>query len=363
MPFINAIASYSQLVGKYAGGLYVTKYVIATCQSVITLSVTLTGDIRGHTFLWEQLSGTPVTFDTPVDQPSVVFQQTTIADDKQFVFWIDKGLPYAIQIPVLVSSKPTDVAQIGSGSGPTLFPVNLFDYSDHIVTLYGASPHIATPNGIGMAYSNTLGYSSWDISFQPPLNRDNLSTFTVNSTQAASGGYQSVATNIPYVNNDAAGLTFQYVPSGSAVRIDANYLQPGGFRSSTPPIQILSLPQAVAGDLIGAISFGPSSSPIAVAATFADYRITGQSASDTISQTSFGNAALSGAYTTTTVSTGINTGSFTTIESPTASYVAGDYRLQTYPTVPETIQQLSFGPGAVPPLTYVVTGAGIISLG
>ncbi len=79
-----------------------------TCSDVITLEATLLGDLTGHTFFWEQLSGTPVTWLESVYQPSVMFQQPIVRDDKVFRFTLDRGTPFAKTGDVLVTAVPTD---------------------------------------------------------------------------------------------------------------------------------------------------------------------------------------------------------------------------------------------------------------
>lgn len=63
---------------------------ITVCDPGATLTATVIGDLTGHTILWEQIVGLPVTFTTPLDQLSVSYTQTTF-EDKVFRFWIDKG--------------------------------------------------------------------------------------------------------------------------------------------------------------------------------------------------------------------------------------------------------------------------------
>ncbi len=70
----------------------------AVCDLQIVLTATVDGDLFGHTIVWEQISGTAVTFITPLDQLSIEYLNGTgspvtgsIFDDKVFRFTIDKG--------------------------------------------------------------------------------------------------------------------------------------------------------------------------------------------------------------------------------------------------------------------------------
>jgi hypothetical protein len=63
---------------------------VTICDTTVTMTATVIGDLTGHVVLWEQLTGSAVTFITPLNQLSVTYTTATF-DDKSFRFWIDKG--------------------------------------------------------------------------------------------------------------------------------------------------------------------------------------------------------------------------------------------------------------------------------
>ena len=82
---------------------------IVSCNDIVTLTADITGDLTGHTVVWDQISGTPVIWLENQDQISVMFQQpTAIRDDKVFRFYIDKDTPYQVYYDTLVTAVPTE---------------------------------------------------------------------------------------------------------------------------------------------------------------------------------------------------------------------------------------------------------------
>jgi len=63
---------------------------VVVCDTTVFLEATVVGDLTGHTIIWEQLSGDPVTFNTPLDQFAINYT-TGNFQDKVFRFTIDKG--------------------------------------------------------------------------------------------------------------------------------------------------------------------------------------------------------------------------------------------------------------------------------
>lgn len=63
---------------------------VTVCDTTVSMTATVIGDLTGHTIVWEQISGTAVTWITPLDQLSVSYTTATF-DDKVFRFYIDKG--------------------------------------------------------------------------------------------------------------------------------------------------------------------------------------------------------------------------------------------------------------------------------
>ena len=86
--------------------------VIAVCDPGGTLTATVVGDLVGHSIIWEQLSGSPATFTSPVNELQVSYTVTEF-DDKLFRFTVDKGLPTEVFDEVFVFGAPTVSAHIG----------------------------------------------------------------------------------------------------------------------------------------------------------------------------------------------------------------------------------------------------------
>lgn len=98
MPFQVVYSEYSRqpgIINSFDAGADQ----IAVCDLEITLTATVDGDLFGHTILWEQISGAPITFITPTDQLTVTYVNAIpgspitggVFDDKVFRFTIDKG--------------------------------------------------------------------------------------------------------------------------------------------------------------------------------------------------------------------------------------------------------------------------------
>jgi len=70
------------------------------------LEATVVGDLTGHTFIWEQIDGVAVTFNTPLDQFAINYT-TANFQDKTFRFTIDKGTGIEQFDEVIMFSTPT----------------------------------------------------------------------------------------------------------------------------------------------------------------------------------------------------------------------------------------------------------------
>ncbi len=112
----------------------------AVCDLQIVLTATVDGDLFGHTIVWEQISGTAVTFITPLDQLSIEYLNGTgspitgsVFDDKVFRFTIDKG-----------SLNPTSPEQFCE------------------VNVFGAPTEITFSNAL-MGQSTTQGYLDCNV--------------------------------------------------------------------------------------------------------------------------------------------------------------------------------------------------------
>lgn len=98
MPFQVIYSEFSRqpgIINSFDAGADI----IAVCDLQVTLTATVDGDLFGHTIVWEQVSGAPVTFITPTDQLSVTYVNAIpgspitggVFDDKVFRFIIDKN--------------------------------------------------------------------------------------------------------------------------------------------------------------------------------------------------------------------------------------------------------------------------------
>lgn len=119
MPFQVSYSSKSTPVGVInffsAGEDQVT-----VCDTSVTLTAIVNGDLTGHTIEWEQVAGVPVTWITPLDQLSVTFT-TANFQDKRFRFTIDKGKATEQFDEINVYGAPTFDTHVGvSDKSPLL---------------------------------------------------------------------------------------------------------------------------------------------------------------------------------------------------------------------------------------------------
>lgn len=79
------------------------------CDPSGVLTAVVSGDLAGRVLLWEQISGSPVSFTSPTNQLSVTFNQFDF-DDKTFRFTVDKNLPSERYDDITVFGSPTSIA-------------------------------------------------------------------------------------------------------------------------------------------------------------------------------------------------------------------------------------------------------------
>ena len=79
---------------------------IVVCDTTVFMEATVVGDFTGHTFLWEQTDGDPVTWNTPLNQFAVNYT-TANFQDKTFRFYIDKGTGNEQYDEIIMFSTPT----------------------------------------------------------------------------------------------------------------------------------------------------------------------------------------------------------------------------------------------------------------
>ena len=124
------------------------------CDPIVYLQATVNGNLSGHTFLWELISGEPVTLiQNSQTQAHYVVDSTT--RDRVFRFWIDKGKYNQQFNDVKIYATPTDYFSLISG-GPSNLEVNT-DFDPVLkVSLYSLSS--ASPDNL----NNIHGYATYD---------------------------------------------------------------------------------------------------------------------------------------------------------------------------------------------------------
>ncbi len=175
--------------------------VVAVCSTDITLSVELIGDLKGHTLLWEQISGTTtgIVYTSPLNQTTLTYFNDPIIgnrDDKLFRFWLDKGKSYAQYRDIWVWGTPVDKVQ------PTVY--QLSNYSN-ITDVSGSAVTINAYIGLyEIFYPDNTTFSGYCIEWDFPTNQDNIHfiNYTVQKYDIINGVWIDVytTTDIIYAN-------------------------------------------------------------------------------------------------------------------------------------------------------------------
>lgn len=144
----------------------------AVCDLSFTLTATVIGDITGHTFLWEQVQGTAVTFTTPVDQFTVSYNQSTF-DDKVFRFWVDKGTASQRFDDINIFGSPTStVNDFVTSIGTNIVNNTTTSRTGDQVALRFYTPYPLAPHdGVSAAHTYTTATLLW---FAPETNNEIL---------------------------------------------------------------------------------------------------------------------------------------------------------------------------------------------
>lgn len=183
MPFQISLSHYTRSPGiiyRYDAGNNVNS--ICGNNITITLQANVVGDLFRHTFYWEQVSGSQVTWLTPRDRLSVDIQFTP-SDDKQFRFYIDKGTSREKYADTWVFATPTSVSEnfIYSFSNEKYLNDNMNDI------IQGGTPDMVVdttnPNyalfdqfpSDTTLYCSNLTNRTYYVNFNLPLNTTNLS--------------------------------------------------------------------------------------------------------------------------------------------------------------------------------------------
>ena len=105
MPFIN-----SALVRIPPPPIVIIldQLLIVSCDTIITLHATIENPLASYEYQWEQLSGLTVTWLTPTNELTVMYEQTPVRDDKVFRLYVNMGSSGQEYAEILVSATPRD---------------------------------------------------------------------------------------------------------------------------------------------------------------------------------------------------------------------------------------------------------------
>ena len=108
MPFQITLQTYRQLLGQI-NSFTAGPDQLVLCEDTIVLEATVDGDLFGHTFEWEQLSGTVVVLNN--DDTLTPSFSNVDGSDKTFRFYLDRGTPKEQFDDITVFNKPISDAQ------------------------------------------------------------------------------------------------------------------------------------------------------------------------------------------------------------------------------------------------------------
>ena len=181
---------------------------LAICDTSISLQATVIGDTTGHVFLWEQISGSAVTWTSPLNQLSATYT-TSIFDDKIFRFWIDKGTPNQQFDDVIIYGTPTEIKFLSMGA------------SNNGVVNYGSGVRCRDLNLRGVnnfpftQHNGVVGCGStdWNLIWDEPCDVEHIVHYIVQEKNIL-GPWNDVATVTPM-----APRQYSSVNLGSSYRI------------------------------------------------------------------------------------------------------------------------------------------------
>ena len=193
---------------------------VTVCDTSVTLTAIVVGDLLGHTVVWEQLTGPAVTFTSPVDQLIVTYDIASF-EDRSFRFYIDKG-KYAQQSDdVHVYGAPTFSHYSGIPASVGAITLgNEFGSDVPVIRVLDAFPD--TPQSVAETGLSSNPKLFWDI----PERVDTIVQYVVQERSVA-GPWTDEAILPP--------LTQMYTPLnvGSTYRVVAVRLEQNGIASST----------------------------------------------------------------------------------------------------------------------------------
>lgn len=162
MPFQNIISLGGNAVVISVLDINAGPNQFAICDPSATLTGTVTlepGDLTVHSYLWEQISGTPVTWLTPLTGFTVSYT-TTSSDDKRFRFTADKNTSSEKFDEVIIYGTPTSTATITD---------NLTEIATYTCRSVSLS-YLMEPSTVGSLTPTTQYRLNWSL---PSCNDDN----------------------------------------------------------------------------------------------------------------------------------------------------------------------------------------------
>ena len=246
MPF-QVVFSARQAPMSNITGVDIPTEKVNFCQIYVTLEAKVFGTLDGHTFEWEQISGSAVQWVYDRNALSTTYTQT-LRDDKVFLFWIDKGTLFERSFRVSVYGSPTDKVYMNFETGMS---ENFRYQSSQEISNFVFYPRLAsTSQGIA---NNTR----WDLYWMPPAN---LNYSSVSLEENSNGSFFTktvidntstpIVTNINTDSSYRALVTYNPIPSHSVttysrtakIQIPQNYVAADelfqlGSASSSPSVE------------------------------------------------------------------------------------------------------------------------------
>jgi hypothetical protein len=204
------------------------------CSTGATLQAIVIGNTIGHSFEWEQISGSPVTFTTPLDQFSVSYTQTTF-EDKTFSFTMDKGTSNQRIDTVTAFGTPTEKITTQPSSTITVVKVvpdiGSIDCRTPTLHLFTNFPDAG---GIGIGSCNLIDDSQLYV--LPGDCADKLIQFEFQSRSSGMDPWSTDAITIP------PNVQFATPVIGRTYRVIASYLDTTISQYVSNPVYIRNRP-------------------------------------------------------------------------------------------------------------------------
>lgn len=219
MPFLSSFIQLTKIFGTIyymSGGDDIN----TGCATTVTLNAVIIGNIDGHTFLWEQISGSAVTFVGPVNGTSITYTQTNY-DDKLFRLWADKDTVYEQYADVSANGTPTTKL----GIGPPQAASNITDTDDvckYPVLTYNVFVSVEPENVVYCAGNISNPILNWSIGCT-----NYLSYFLIQKRLSVNSPWTDVTT-VPSTQQD-----YRAVELGYTYRVLSVFSDGRSFKSNT----------------------------------------------------------------------------------------------------------------------------------